>query len=76
MEPLADKWRAFGWHVIEANGHDIPALQAAFAEASTVKGKPHRDHRRTPSRARASPSWRTIPNIMASRRRQRKSRQR
>jgi len=40
LEPLADKWRAFGWHVIEANGHDIPALQAAFAEASTVKGKP------------------------------------
>ena len=40
VEPLVDKWRAFGWHVIDVNGHDIPALQAAFAEASAVKGKP------------------------------------
>lgn len=40
LEPLADKWRAFGWHTIEINGHDIPALQAAFAEAAAVKGKP------------------------------------
>jgi len=40
LEPLADKWKAFGWHVIELDGHDIPALQAAFAEAESVKGKP------------------------------------
>lgn len=40
LEPLADKWKSFGWHVIEINGHDIPAVQAAFAEAATVKGKP------------------------------------
>jgi transketolase len=40
LEPLVPKWRAFGWHVIELNGHDIPALQAAFGEAATVKGKP------------------------------------
>jgi transketolase len=40
LEPLADKWRSFGWHVIETNGHDIPALQAAFAEAAATKGKP------------------------------------
>ena len=30
IEPLGDKWRAFGWRVIELNGHDIPALVAAF----------------------------------------------
>jgi transketolase len=40
VEPLADKWRAFGWHTLEVNGHDIPALQAAFAEAAATKGKP------------------------------------
>jgi transketolase len=26
LEPLADKWRSFGWHVEEVNGHDIAAL--------------------------------------------------
>jgi transketolase len=40
LEPLVDKWRSFNWHVIELNGHDIAALQRAFAEAGTVKGKP------------------------------------
>jgi transketolase len=40
VEPLVDKWRSFGWHVIDVNGHDIPALQAAFAEAAATKGKP------------------------------------
>src|SRR5258706_7665480 len=40
LEPLVDKWRGFGWHVIELDGHDIGALQRAFAEAETVKGKP------------------------------------
>jgi transketolase len=40
IEPIADKWRAFGWHVIPVNGHDFDALIAAFEEANTVKGKP------------------------------------
>jgi transketolase len=40
LEPLVDKWRSFDWHVIELNGHDIAALQRAFAKAETVKGKP------------------------------------
>jgi len=38
--PLAEKWRAFCWHVIEVDGHDVDALLAAFAEAKQVKGKP------------------------------------
>ena len=37
---MAEKWRSFGWHTLEINGHDIPALQAAFAAAAAVKGKP------------------------------------
>lgn len=40
LDPLADKWRSFNWHTIEVNGHSIPELQAAFAEAEATKGKP------------------------------------
>lgn len=40
IEPIADKWRAFGWHVIAVNGHDFEALFAAFDEAAATKGKP------------------------------------
>lgn len=40
IAPLADKWRAFGWHTIELNGHDLSALHAAFQEAEQTKGKP------------------------------------
>lgn len=40
LEPLADKWRASGWNVIEADGHDFAALQKAFADAAACKGKP------------------------------------
>ncbi len=40
VAPLADKWRSFGWHTIELDGHSIPALQKAFAEAEATKGQP------------------------------------
>ena len=40
VAPLADKWRAFGWHVVELNGHDPAAVRAAFEEAAATKGKP------------------------------------
>jgi transketolase len=33
FEPLAEKWRAFGWHVQRVNGNDIPELVAAFDAA-------------------------------------------
>jgi transketolase len=39
-EPLPDKWRAFGWHVIEVDGHDMEQLIDAFAQAKKVKGQP------------------------------------
>lgn len=39
-EPVADKWRAFGWHVIDIDGHDCKQILGALAEAKTVKGKP------------------------------------
>ncbi len=40
ISPVAGKWSAFGWHTIELDGHEIPALQAAFAEAEATKGRP------------------------------------
>jgi len=40
LEPLFDKWVAFGWHVIEVNGHSIPQLINAFGQARQIKGKP------------------------------------
>jgi transketolase len=40
LEPLADKWRAWNWHVIEINGHDMEAIAAAFDEARSIFEKP------------------------------------
>ena len=40
LEPLADKWRSFGWHAIEINGHDFPAILGAFQKARQIKGQP------------------------------------
>ncbi|MFI5356068.1 MAG: transketolase [Opitutales bacterium] len=41
IEPLHEKWAAFGWHTQRVNGHDIPALLAAFAAARDTSGRPH-----------------------------------
>lgn len=40
LEPLADKWRAFGWNVLETPGHDVAAISDAIGLAKTVVGKP------------------------------------
>jgi transketolase len=40
LEPLAQKWRAFGWLTLEIDGHSFPDIFRAFEEASTTKGKP------------------------------------
>ena len=51
LEPLDEKWRAFGWNVLKIDGHDMEAILKAFAEAKrhtngptviiaeTIKGK-------------------------------------
>jgi transketolase len=53
MEPMAEKWRAFGWETVEVDGHDVEALASALEPcrglgggsqprmviADTVKGK-------------------------------------
>jgi transketolase len=40
VEPIADKWRAFGWDVQDIDGHDMAQLTAALDKAETVKGRP------------------------------------
>lgn len=40
IEPLTDKWRAFGWHVIDINGHDMEQILTALDEAEATKGFP------------------------------------
>ncbi len=36
LEPLADKWRSFGWKCLEIDGHDVNAMVAALEEARMV----------------------------------------
>jgi transketolase len=40
LEPLADKWRAFRWRVIEIDGHDMEEMSQAFSEARRERFKP------------------------------------
>lgn len=40
LEPFADKYRAFGWHVLEIDGHNIAQFCAACDEANTIYEKP------------------------------------
>ena len=40
IEPLPEKWRAFGWHTVEIDGHDLPQVLKAYDETGSVRGKP------------------------------------
>lgn len=40
IEPVASKWAAFGWNVIDIDGHDMKEILDALDDAETVKGKP------------------------------------
>lgn len=40
IDPLADKYRAFGWNVIDINGHDLKEVLSAYDQAGKTKGKP------------------------------------
>lgn len=39
-EPLTDKWKAFGWHVLSIDGHDLEQILSAIEEAKKTKGRP------------------------------------
>ncbi|MFH0827598.1 MAG: transketolase [Candidatus Omnitrophota bacterium] len=40
LDPVKDKWQAFGWHTIEIDGHNMKEILEAFEEAKAVKQKP------------------------------------
>jgi transketolase len=40
IEPLPDKWRSFGWHAMEIDGHDLAQVCRAYDEAAAVSGRP------------------------------------
>ncbi len=40
LEPIADKWKANNWNVIDIDGHDIQAVHSALGQAKTFTGQP------------------------------------
>lgn len=40
LEPLPEKWRAFGWHVQEVDGHNFRAILDAFEAAEAIRSQP------------------------------------
>ncbi len=38
--PLVEKWRAFGWHVDEVDGHNMGSILQVLDEVDTIKGRP------------------------------------
>ena len=40
LEPLAERWRSFGWKALEIDGHDLGAIRAGLAEASETREGP------------------------------------
>lgn len=40
VEPIVQKWEAFGWYVIDIDGHNMKAIVSALDEAESVTGKP------------------------------------
>jgi transketolase len=40
LEPLAAKWEAFGWRVLEIDGHSFPQILTALEEAKGTRGRP------------------------------------
>lgn len=40
LYPLDEKWKAFGWHVVSVDGHDIAQIDYAIEQAKQIKGRP------------------------------------
>jgi len=40
IEPITEKWKAFGWHVMDIDGHAMEQIVSALDEAERVKGRP------------------------------------
>ena len=40
IDPVVDKWKAFNWHVLDIDGHDMGQIVKALEEADKIEGKP------------------------------------
>jgi len=40
LDPVVDKWKAFGWHTISIDGHNMKEILSAYEEARATKGQP------------------------------------
>lgn len=60
LEPLVDRWRAFGWEVFEMDGHDWEAVYATIQKAVAVQGKPAMIIAHT-IKAKGNSVWENIP---------------
>ena len=65
LEPLSQKWRAFGWRVLETDGHDYPSLLSAIIRAGQRRTRPTVVIAHT-VKGKASASWRTTLRSMAA----------
>ena len=45
IEPIADKWRAFGWHTLEVDGHNIRRAAGGLSSLPGGQGPAQHDHR-------------------------------
>src|SRR5713101_7761037 len=41
LNPMIDRWRAFGWDALEVDGHDVEELSARLSGLDTAQGRPH-----------------------------------
>lgn len=40
LEPVLEKWKAFGWPVVEIDGHDLAQIDKALDQAQAIRGRP------------------------------------
>jgi len=60
VEPLAAKWRAFGWQTLEIDGHSMTSICRALDTATEMKGQPTCIIAHT-VKGKGVPSWRDTP---------------
>jgi len=64
LEPLTQKWQAFGWHALDIDGHDYEEILSACRGAEKIKGKPTIIVART-IKARVLALWKTMRRFTA-----------
>ena len=69
LEPIEDKWRSFGWHVMLVDPRERqqhPRASESLRRCRRLQAAGRRSSSRTPSKAQAFPSWKITRSITAS----------